>query len=189
MATTLPCPNPSCTQVFSQEALRGAASVTCPKCGMIFQFRVVKSTPAPPRAPAAPAPPPLAPRAAAPSKAAPAGTAPPVAQAVPVGPPQYPVAQPIARPTSLPPAPIAEAVPVTSPGDAAPEQDDLIVTSEPPAEGRPRPRGRSTRRLGRWLTAVAALGLMTAVTAMVVYVFMRDIEEYKIGRASCRERV
>jgi hypothetical protein len=39
MPRRLPCPNPACTQVFDPEAVAGAASLVCPRCGTRFQFR------------------------------------------------------------------------------------------------------------------------------------------------------
>src|SRR5436309_3351439 len=38
MPETFPCPNPVCTQVFSPEDVRGVSSLTCPKCGTVFNF-------------------------------------------------------------------------------------------------------------------------------------------------------
>ncbi len=38
MAATFPCPNPACTQVFSPEAIHGASSLICPRCGTRFQL-------------------------------------------------------------------------------------------------------------------------------------------------------
>lgn len=39
MAEPVPCPNPACTAVFTPESLRGAGRFTCPRCGLLFQFR------------------------------------------------------------------------------------------------------------------------------------------------------
>ena len=33
MATSFPCPNPTCGQVFSPDAIKGATSLVCPRCG------------------------------------------------------------------------------------------------------------------------------------------------------------
>jgi hypothetical protein len=73
MPNSFPCPNPTCTQVFSPQEVRGVASLTCPKCGHVFRF-----------APGAAPPPPPAPRPA--PKRAPAPPAPPVPVARPVPP-------------------------------------------------------------------------------------------------------
>jgi hypothetical protein len=78
MPSTLPCPNPTCTHVFSPQDVRGVTSLTCPKCGSVFQFR----------AGAAPATPP--PRKAAPPVAAP---------------PAVPRSVPVARPVAAQPEP------------------------------------------------------------------------------------
>src|SRR5581483_10659846 len=47
MSRRLPCPNPSCPRVFDLQALAGATSLVCPRCGTRFQFRT-KSSAAPP---------------------------------------------------------------------------------------------------------------------------------------------
>src|SRR5439155_1659364 len=39
MSNRYPCPNPICTYEFDPEQLAGAASVTCPKCGIVIQLR------------------------------------------------------------------------------------------------------------------------------------------------------
>ncbi len=51
MPDGFPCPNPTCTQVFPPDAVKGAAALTCPRCGTVYQFR----SPAPEKKPAAPA--------------------------------------------------------------------------------------------------------------------------------------
>ena len=61
MPSTLPCPNPSCTHVFTPQDVRGATSLTCPECGTVFQFRA-GARPTPPSRKAAPAAPPAPPR-------------------------------------------------------------------------------------------------------------------------------
>ena len=55
------CPNPACTHTFPPEAVRGAASLTCPRCGTVFRFRAAapgQAGPAPrkPFGPPTPAP-------------------------------------------------------------------------------------------------------------------------------------
>jgi hypothetical protein len=39
-ATMLPCINPFCTQTFSPQDLEGVSTLTCPKCGAVFEFAV-----------------------------------------------------------------------------------------------------------------------------------------------------
>jgi hypothetical protein len=76
MPLTFPCPNPACTQVFLPQDVRGVATLTCPKCGLVFQF-AAGATPAPP-------PPPR--------------VAPPAPKPTPVtakAPPAIPLAQPV----------------------------------------------------------------------------------------------
>ncbi|MBY0525025.1 MAG: hypothetical protein K2R98_16590 [Gemmataceae bacterium] len=55
MVNGLPCPNPTCTHVFPPAAVAGAAALTCPRCGTLFQFRSVAAPayPAPPAYPGA----------------------------------------------------------------------------------------------------------------------------------------
>jgi hypothetical protein len=101
MPPTLPCPNPACTQVFPPEALKGATSLRCPRCGTVFQFGSAgaaalrsrptvarpqsgRLTPAPPTSSRRAAPPPLPTVPEAPPQALPLDTipvAPPVAAA------------------------------------------------------------------------------------------------------------
>lgn len=125
MAQTFPCPNPVCTHAFTPDAVRGAASLTCPRCGLVFDFRsppgskpvvpVAKSPVPPPRA--APSKPKLAPVAAPPPPPAPTTVTPtayPVAQPVVAAPP---VARPVGDdnpvgttfPPPVPDAPAASA--------------------------------------------------------------------------------
>jgi hypothetical protein len=44
MSERFPCPNPRCTHSFSREAIRGVASLLCPRCGTTFQFREDNAT-------------------------------------------------------------------------------------------------------------------------------------------------
>jgi hypothetical protein len=85
MANGFPCPNPTCQHVFSPEAVKGAASLTCPRCGSIFQFR--------PRAvgPTAPAPRPQ-------PKPSTAQASPARVKAPPVKAPAAPAAIPVVTP-------------------------------------------------------------------------------------------
>ena len=91
MSNGFPCPNPTCTHVFAPNSIKGVASVSCPLCGTVFQFRnapvaPVKPSPfppptqsprLPPPAPPKPAPPPM-PRIVAPPPIAPPVAPPPV---------------------------------------------------------------------------------------------------------------
>lgn len=59
MPSMFPCPNPVCTHVFSPDAVKGASSLVCPKCGTIFRFASA-GTAKKSVAPKAPPPPPIA---------------------------------------------------------------------------------------------------------------------------------
>ncbi len=120
MPSTLPCPNPVCTHVFNAEAVRGAASVVCPRCGTKLEFRA-----------------PAARTSALPPKAAPPKrpAAPKAAPAKPVAPPlAKPVPPPLARPIKPPPPPAAPpaapAVPLATPVTAAPAPSALAFDSK-----------------------------------------------------------
>src|SRR5260370_36431246 len=91
MADQFPCPNPTCTHVFTLAELQTAAQVGCPRCGFRMQGR----------GPAQPAPP---------TRPAPA-VARPVAPAVPLA---APVQAPIVAATLVLPAaaPMRQAKPV-----------------------------------------------------------------------------
>ncbi|MFM7150989.1 MAG: BRcat domain-containing protein [Gemmataceae bacterium] len=78
MAAGIPCPNPSCSEQFSPEQIRGAAKLVCPRCGLAFRLRS-----GPPQPPNAPTPPPLPPsKGQNPGKKAPPQP-PPLASPVP----------------------------------------------------------------------------------------------------------
>jgi phage FluMu protein Com len=49
MNSGFPCPNPTCSQVFPPQAVKGQASLKCPRCGTLFQFRSVPEAPVPKR--------------------------------------------------------------------------------------------------------------------------------------------
>lgn len=83
MPLSFPCPNPACTQVFSPQDVRGVTSLTCPKCGTVFQFRAGAAPSTPPARPAA-------------KPAAPAAPAVPVATPVTAPAPAVPMALPVA---------------------------------------------------------------------------------------------
>lgn len=141
MSTSFPCPNPTCGQVFAPDAIRGAASLKCPQCGTVFQFR--SSAPPPATRPAArvkgPATPFPPPRSAVPPL-------PPGRQANPPAPPAL-AATPPPLP-SLPPLPLA----LPAPADNVPLD---IPEEEGPAPGTldfdsgPRVAGTSARRKGK----------------------------------------
>ena len=113
MPPTFPCPNPVCTQVFNADAVQGASSLVCPRCGTKFEFR--PQAPAKSLGPKAvtPRPPGPPPRVAAPPAkpvARPAGPAPAKSPAAPPSP--VPLARPVAgtarvAPPPLPPKPAA----------------------------------------------------------------------------------
>lgn len=79
MTSGYPCPNPTCTHVFPYAAVTGKASLSCPRCGHVFQFHApARPAKAAQLAPARPAP--VAP-AAAPEQVP---TAIPIHESVPV---------------------------------------------------------------------------------------------------------
>ncbi len=39
MTTGYPCPNPACSHVFPPAEVKGAAALSCPRCGAVFRFR------------------------------------------------------------------------------------------------------------------------------------------------------
>ncbi len=174
MRNSFPCPNPTCAQVFAPNAVRGAASLVCPRCGTTFQFRPQAAAPPPPPAhPVAPPPPKPAgqppPRAKAPreSPAAPAKAPPPLPgkapsrAAVKVAPP--PLAAPVVKaPPPLAP-PVAEpafaSVPIARPVEEA-RPSALAFNTEPDLLLSPRHRrARPRRGFGRWVF----LGLLLLV--------------------------
>ncbi|HTU23698.1 MAG TPA: hypothetical protein VMG10_37015 [Gemmataceae bacterium] len=97
MYPTYPCPNPVCTHAFSPDAVKGASSLVCPKCGTIFWFGLSATAPPLPansgKPPAPPKPPPPGPKAVVappppPRPASPLPSAPPLSAGnVPAAPP------------------------------------------------------------------------------------------------------
>jgi hypothetical protein len=145
MPTGLPCPNPTCAEVFPPEALRGATSLACPRCGTVFEFRAPEA----PKLAARPAPP--VPRA---------GPAKPASKRVPVAP--LPPVPAVALPVASPLVPSAPAIPL-----ALPVAQEALPAG--PAFGGPgvvAPRGgrRRRRRVGAWLI----LGLLAVVAGGVI---------------------
>jgi hypothetical protein len=150
MINGLPCPNPTCKQVFATQALAtGTGDLVCPRCGTRFQFRN-------PNAGARPASVPPA-RPMAPSTRPPvARPAPPTARPVapPPARPGIPIPPPVAgyyRPGGPPPPPIpvaALAVPVAAVGPGAPPPPPASTgfsfdgSAPVPPEIRRRRRGR-----------------------------------------------
>src|SRR5947209_2344895 len=100
MSNRYPCPNPICTYEFDPAQLAGAASVTCPKCGIVIQLRAQPAA-------AAPAAVPMARPVAA-----------PVAQ---------PVAAP--EPFAAPPAPPPGAAPIVRTRKGQKERDWLMYVA------------------------------------------------------------
>src|SRR5262245_29780679 len=110
MPHELPCPNPSCTHVFTAAQVQAATALKCPRCGQVFQFRHSReAAPAAGQAPAAgrlaaPAPlakaPPPVPKAKIPV-ARPARPAPVSAPAVPAAPRPEPIASPDPTPAGF----------------------------------------------------------------------------------------
>ena len=147
MASSFPCPNPNCTQVFASQDIRGATSLTCPQCGMVFQFRAAGIAPTPPA---------FIPDLSLPAPSLPEKKprpAPPMAR--PIAPPAGSVAsQPVEKVSATPALP-AESVPQRA----------------------PRRRGRGSRARGRLVVAAVALGVVILAVGICLVVFFSDICE------------
>lgn len=150
MPAGFPCPNPTCAHVFPPEAIQGATSLKCPRCGSTFNFRA-KAAPRP-TLPTAKAVPHAKAAAARPPQRPAAPVAPPVAVAMPVT-PAVPLAAPVAA----------------NPGAAAPNSA-LVFTSTPDLTIAPTPLLGKRRAGSPWrllvvlaVSAVLAGGLLTAL--------------------------
>ncbi len=175
MPATFVCPNPVCGQALSQDSVKGAASVKCPKCGTVFQFRSQPAAPVPapatqlgsrakgpvaqtqmgPRPRTAPAQTQVGPR-----PQGPAATPPPRPVPAAVTPPAVPTPPPL--PTAPPPlaAPVTE-VPLATPVAAEQAQTDLNFASGPTTVGPTGRRRGSGRREPSWTRfIVPTLGLL-----------------------------
>ena len=184
MPPTFPCPNPVCTQVFNADAVQGASSLVCPRCGTKFEFRSQTpakapavqpkaAAPKPPAAPTKPAAPPAKPAAKPPLPTARVAAPPPVPMAKPVAaaarvaPPPLP-AKPAAAPPPLPTVPLAApAVPMAMPLAGGPAASSaLAFNSTPDVVLAPRRR----RSLPGWLVATLIIVLVFGgMAAFVIY--------------------
>jgi hypothetical protein len=105
MSQSLRCPNPICTHVFGAAELAGVASASCPRCGMVVQFRTLAAPPAASGTAATialPTAPPAGVPMAQPVKAV------PLARPVAPSPPMASAAFQSARPAPPPIPPVAE---------------------------------------------------------------------------------
>jgi hypothetical protein len=138
------CPNPVCTHVFPRDAVTGTGSVTCPRCGKVFQFRARNTDPAPAKPAAAAG----GTMPAAPEQARPAGAA--------TQPPgvAIPLAHPVEPAPSKPVAPAAPASPFA-----------VSLAPDPASDG-----SRRYRRRWRGWEKFVALGLLLAGVAAGGYV-------------------
>ncbi len=184
MPPTFPCPNPVCTQVFSADAVQGASSLVCPRCGTKFEFRPLAPAPVPAAPKAAPQRPPgQTPRvAASPAKPAsrPAGPAPARASAHAPPPLPVPIARPVAgavrvAPPPLPPKPAAPppplaapVAPMAAPLAGAPAAAPTLAFGSPSDVLLKAPRRR--RGLPGWLTAaLIVVPVFGAVAGLVLW--------------------
>lgn len=171
MSNGFPCPNPSCTQVFPPEAVKGATALTCPRCGTVYQFRnpaADRPRPVPPRPPVPPPPPR-------------AGHKPPPP---PPPPPARPLPPPV--PPALPanpriPPPLAPVAPVAAPVD--PGLDPALAFDEGPVvtvggSKRKRRRGRG------WLTGLFVFLVIGGAAAAPIYYYREQIYEALVSSDS-----
>jgi len=152
MPHQLPCPNPTCVHQFGATEVQSVTTLTCPRCGQVFQFRPQENGSA---------------KSAMKPMPAPVGT-----QAAPVsqGQPSLPVAVPIksvasavlaAAPASTPSASVAV---FDGPAQPSPTAGAFDVRS---SEGEPllrsivrRPRRRWTRVLVPFNAIIVAVGIV-----------------------------
>jgi len=148
MATTIPCPNPTCTHSFSQAELQSASQLVCPKCS----FRMQGKGPANPK----PAP---APKAAAPTPV-------PIAKVLTPAKPAASEPKPNAKP--LPATPVQATAVVADPPPApasVPEtSNDALTFDNEPLVRLPTKKGKFN--WGRF----AIFSLITGIAACVVVV-------------------
>jgi hypothetical protein len=193
MSVTFPCPNPTCAQTFSLEAVKKSPELVCPVCRTVFRFQVRPSAPPLP-APAArktgkearsarpPAPPS---RKAYSDKPAAKPSRPPVPNVVPVSLPPRP-----SPPRPAAPPPLPGNVPLATPvgpgsgreagtGASPPEPSSALAFGSEPGLLVAQPRYRARRReksnkkrfliLGLWF--LFGGGLATGIIFAVVWAF------------------
>jgi hypothetical protein len=173
MSQGFPCPNPACTHSFAPEAVRGATSLNCPRCGTVFRFRApapAPATPAPRKPVGPPTPAPPTRKSTPPAKATPAI---PTVRAVPVAPVEV-VAVPVeVEPvTAVPSVPVAKPVAPAAPPSALVFEDTAGVIP-------PRRRLRSgTRWVWTLLAVLFVLGVgLAGAVALGVWLYMHRGEE------------
>ena len=134
-AQGLPCINPTCTHTFAHKEMQGVASLTCPKCGNVFQFGTEPAAPAPSKSQT---PPPKAKPAipkAKPAVAKAVPTKPVVAKAIPAKPvaAKPVVAKPVAaKPVAAKPVvaqPVVAKPAVAQPVAAKPPQAQTVMAN------------------------------------------------------------
>lgn len=152
MPSTFPCPNPTCTHVFSPDAVKGASKLVCPRCGAALQFR-----------PAAAA---LKPTGTKPKTPPPLIAAPPPRTAAPSVPPPLP---------AVPPA-VAETVEPVEPPATLDFNTESAVVVPPPL--RRRAERKSPRRVAPLLAVfvIIALGVGVAVWGGMWLLHLNRIE-------------
>src|SRR5262249_6950158 len=155
MPDGFPCPNPTCTQTFSPDAVKRSSGVlTCPRCGTVYQFRQPEAAKPKPPAPAKAAPPPPLPVAPPVAK--------PVARAARTPPPPPPIAPAVA----VAPA-VTQDVPVAPAVKAEHEPDRrLRVESSPEMVTSP---SRRRHRGGGWVQLGIVAGVVLAICGAAGY--------------------
>jgi len=119
---SLPCPNPTCSNVFAVADLQKAGGVTCPRCGQHFNFRRPSAAPERIKKSSVPVAKPAAPISAPPKSAAPHAPAPKIvpAKVIPKAVPVKPVAAPFVTPAPIAAVPGVVGSPASSAGAQPP---------------------------------------------------------------------
>lgn len=158
MTTRYPCPNPTCIHEFDGSELAGAASVTCPVCGMVLQLR------------------------ANPAAAQNVTAAAPVAQ-----PAAVPLATTVsAVPFAQPVHPIPQALPVTQPMSMAARAAAPVAEAAPNVfdDGAPIVRGTRTPKRRDWLTYTAVIGGFILLVGFGVGAYLVGFRGGSVGDTS-----
>ena len=172
MKTSLPCPNPTCTHLFTPDSVKGASSLVCPRCGHAFAFQAKPASPTPPPVPrpSRPAPPTPPPAAAAPARVPPAPPPPPPVPA--------PVVPPVAAPIATPVAPRAPAPePERGARNLQFETDPEVVVHSPIA-GSSRKRGKRPRPQRGLLLRIVLFTFLGCFVTGVGYVLVFVLPQF-----------
>ncbi len=185
MPNGFPCPNPTCTQVFPADTVKGASALTCPRCGTVYQFRNSSAAPSKSGSPRQARPSagkavPAAPAKSPPSRQPKAPPPPPSSRKAPPPPPPpvQAVVAPIAPVQNVPVAPPVQAAPT---GLEFASSSDVVVSTLDRRKSRRR-RGGAGRVLRGIIVVLLVVGAFLGVALVIQNNLPEDANEAEEAR-------